>query len=525
MPPPLPNTPLTRLYASAPNLGAVRLRSLVLHSRSARGYRSVQVVGEEAEGVEPDWSPAPSSTAWRELAAHHGAVLVDVIGGQVHRLDAAGRRLGADRGAPLGEGTVTALTGRGATHVLALPQRDGTELTGMLSAELSVGAPFELPKAALDALLTHLRLDVPRSGPRAPARLTGDPDLPVLGAAMSPVADALRRFAGFNETVLLRGPTGVGKTRLAAWVHARSKRRGGPFVAVNLHAIPEALFEGELFGWRKGAHDKATEDRPGYVASAERGTLFLDEIDKLKPSAQEKLLQLLESKQWRALGDGRLRRADIRFIVATNADLESAVASGSFREDLYYRISELPVEVPSLDERRDEIPLWASVFLQEIQREEGRPGASPITPDALARLDALPWPGNLRQLSRVLRRAWILACPDEPSDVVIDGASLEFALPRSGAQGGALVGQLRALAEAWATEALRRAERGQPPLPLDLLRGLRGLVLEAGRAHGDLATIYRALDEHRLVESRNHQAAYRRELDLATALIDALTHP
>lgn len=490
----------------------VTVRALVLHERGLHGYRSIEVVAtDEADGP---WSPSTSSTAWRELGAHHGAVLVDVIGSEVHRLDSAGRRMGRHGGAAMSAGSVVILGGRGATHVLAVPVLDGDTLTGMLSVEMAAAPPFELPPGLVPALLAQLRPGLASTPRLAPARRTEDPHLPIVGAATRPVVEALRRFSAFEETILLRGPTGVGKTRLARWVHANSRRRAGPFVPVNLHAIPDTLLEGELFGWRKGAHDKAAADRTGYIAAAERGTLFLDEIDKLGLGGQEKLLQLLESKEWRALGDPHLRRADVRFVIATNADLESAVTAGSFREDLYYRINELPVEVPGLEARGDELPLWADWFLDEMQRGEGRPGASRLTREAAAALSARSWPGNLRELSRVLRRAWILACPEGAGDVVVDVEHLEK--PRAAAS--ALSELLRRVADAWAEEALRRAGRGEPPLTLDELRGLRGLVLEAGRARVELATFYRALGEERLVETRNHHAAYRRDVEAAAAL-------
>ena len=168
------------------------------------------------------------------------------------------------------------------------------------------------------------------------------------------------------------GPTGAGKSRLARWCHSRSQRKERPFEAVDLMTIPEDMQMAELFGWKRGAFTGAVSDHAGCIARAEGGTLFIDEIDKLSLKSQAGLLSFLETRDYRRLGDpASAQKADVRLIIGTNADLKKSVEAGEFREDLYYRINVLPVHLPPLADRADEIPAWGRLWRSEGMRRRG----------------------------------------------------------------------------------------------------------------------------------------------------------
>jgi len=205
-------------------------------------------------------------------------------------------------------------------------------------------------------------------------------------------------------TVLLTGESGTGKTLLARVIHENSPRAGGPFVEVNTAAIPDGLVESELFGVVAGAHSTATRSVAGKVAAARSGTLFLDEISELPMPAQAKLLQLLHSREYYPLGSSRAERADIRIIAATNTDLRDAVAAGRFREDLFYRLDVLRIPMPSLSERREDIPELARHLCDEACRRNGLPPIQ-LSNTALLAAQAAEWPGNVRELANAVERA------------------------------------------------------------------------------------------------------------------------
>jgi two-component system, NtrC family, response regulator AtoC len=231
-----------------------------------------------------------------------------------------------------------------------------------------------------------------------------------VGPKMKEAKALLRKAANGNTTVLLRGETGVGKDVAAHMVHEESRNRNGPFVTVSCAALPEGLLESELFGSKKGAYNNAV-DRPGRVELAAGGTLFLDEIGDLTLTMQVKLLRLLQDRTFERLGDARARRADVRFIAATHRNLEARVSSGEFREDLFYRLNVLPVWIPPLRERPEEIEPLAVEFCTTFGREANRPGLR-LAPDALALLRQQPWRGNVRQLRNFMERLAILADGD-----------------------------------------------------------------------------------------------------------------
>ncbi|HEX6212970.1 MAG TPA: sigma-54 dependent transcriptional regulator [Methylomirabilota bacterium] len=235
-------------------------------------------------------------------------------------------------------------------------------------------------------------------------------------AAMREVFELLRSVAALDTTVLLYGETGVGKELLARSVHFSGARRDRPLVAVNCAAIPGELFEAELFGFRKGAFTGASETRRGRLQMAHRGTLLLDEIGEMPLALQTKLLRVIEDRQVTPIGSDRVLGIDVRFIATTNKDLQAEVERGTFRRDLFYRLSVMPVRVPPLRERAGDIPRLAQHFLEASARRTKRPVRG-IAPDSLRALCRYAWPGNVRELQNVIERAVIVARGDTITDV------------------------------------------------------------------------------------------------------------
>jgi DNA-binding NtrC family response regulator len=213
----------------------------------------------------------------------------------------------------------------------------------------------------------------------------------------------LETVAATSSTVLIVGETGTGKELAARAIHHNSPRRTNRFVAINCSAIPESLLEAELFGHVRGAFTGADRDKPGLFEVANGGTLFLDEIGEMPMALQAKLLRVLQDREFERVGDSHTIKIDVRVIAATHSDLKKMVADGQFREDLFYRLNVIPVQLPPLRERRDDIPLLAQHFLQKLAAETGR--SVTISQEALRRLMAFHWPGNVRQLENVLERA------------------------------------------------------------------------------------------------------------------------
>ncbi len=214
-------------------------------------------------------------------------------------------------------------------------------------------------------------------------------------------------MARCDAAVLIAGETGTGKEACARAIHYLGPRARNPFVAVNCGAIPADLIENELFGHDAGAYTGAMSSRRGLVEEASGGTLFLDEVDSLPLSAQVKLLRLLQEKEFRHLGSQKTCRADVRIVASANTDLESALQQRRFRTDLYYRLNVLPLRLPPLRERHEDLPQLARHFAVKYAREFGRPCRS-LTPDALSRLAQHTWPGNVRELENVIERAVLL---------------------------------------------------------------------------------------------------------------------
>ena len=229
---------------------------------------------------------------------------------------------------------------------------------------------------------------------------------------MQDIFKTITKVAHFKTTVLVTGESGVGKELVARAVHARSGRTGQPFVAINCGAIPENLLESELFGHKRGAFTDANQDRKGLFEEAHGGSLLLDEIGELPLGLQVKLLRVLEDEKIRRLGDSKDIQVDVRIIAATHRDLTAEVAAGRFREDLYYRLNVLPIWVPPLRDRREDIPLLIDHF---IQRNNARLGTTVrgVTSEARRLLYEYAWPGNVRELENTVERAMVLAEGDQ----------------------------------------------------------------------------------------------------------------
>jgi len=227
------------------------------------------------------------------------------------------------------------------------------------------------------------------------------------GEAMRRVHELAERAAAGTINVLIAGETGVGKELLAETVHRASPRRGGPYVCLNCAALSETLLESELFGHERGAFTGAVQAKPGLLETAARGTLFLDEVGELPLSTQAKLLRVIETREVARLGSVRPHRIDVRFIAATNRDLEAEVARGAFRADLYYRLNGITLTIPPLRSRLEEIRPLAETFARQICRDLGR--QAPLLPPAsVSHLEAYAWPGNIRELKNVIERAVLL---------------------------------------------------------------------------------------------------------------------
>ncbi|MBK7584763.1 MAG: sigma 54-interacting transcriptional regulator [Myxococcales bacterium] len=233
--------------------------------------------------------------------------------------------------------------------------------------------------------------------------------------AMGRIAKVLSLVAPGDITVLLLGETGVGKELAAETVHRASRRAERAFVRLNCAALPENLLESELFGYERGAFTGADKQKPGLLEGADKGTVFLDEIGELPLPTQAKLLRVLESREVTRLGSVTPRKIDVRFVAATNRDLGEQVAKGGFRKDLLFRLSGMPVYIPALRERREEILPLARRFAAESCAHLGRP-AKELTPRTLAALEGHSWPGNVRELRNVMERA-VLLSENAPIDV------------------------------------------------------------------------------------------------------------
>jgi DNA-binding NtrC family response regulator len=286
-------------------------------------------------------------------------------------------------------------------------------------------------------------------------------------APMQAVYRMIERVANTDSTVLILGESGTGKELVAKALHYNSRRGSMPFVAVNCSALPEHLLESELFGHRKGAFTGAAFDKVGLFQAADGGTIFLDEIGSMAPGLQSKLLRFLQDKQLRRVGDTELINVDVRVLAATNEPLQEKLKQKTFREDLYYRISVIPIELPALRDRIEDIPLLVGYFVQLIaQRQSGPP---PQVPEPVMKvLTAYRWPGNVRELQNALERACalcdggVIELRDLPERVLEAVAGAANARPATSPAAAPVVDS--ALAEKAAGAA--QWTRGVPPMEL-----------------------------------------------------------
>jgi two-component system, NtrC family, response regulator PilR len=260
-----------------------------------------------------------------------------------------------------------------------------------------VAKAFE--KRALVEENTRLRAQVDRQQPK---------DLLGHSAAMQKILDVVHRVASGRSTVLITGESGTGKERIARALHEASDRKDKPFRVVNCGAIPEALVESELFGHERGAFTGASTRKIGFFREADGGTVLLDEIGELPLAMQVKLLRVLQERKVRGVGEAEETSLDVRVLAATNRNVEEDVKAGKFRQDLYYRLNVIRLEVPPLRDRREDIPELARYFLDRCAREHGKTVRA-LAPDALRAFDAYPFPGNVRELENIIERAVALA--------------------------------------------------------------------------------------------------------------------
>jgi len=255
---------------------------------------------------------------------------------------------------------------------------------------------------------------------------------------MREIFGTIERVAPTRATVLLAGESGVGKDMIARAIHQHSPRRDHPFVKINCTALPENLMESELFGYEKGAFTGANVTKPGKFEQADTGTVFLDEIGDVPASIQVKLLRILQEREFERLGSNKTRHIDVRVLAATNVDLRAALEQGTFREDLYYRLNVMPISIPPLRERREDIPFLAEHFVQKLSKDLGSVAIG-ISEEAIQKLMQYHWPGNVRELENVIERSMVLAAQPvlSASDIRLDTAprahrpssNSEYAIP------------------------------------------------------------------------------------------------
>lgn len=261
-------------------------------------------------------------------------------------------------------------------------------------------------------------------------RLTGQDNIIGHSPKMRAIFEMIQTVAPQSSRVLITGETGTGKELVARAIHENSSRALQPFITINCGAFPETLLESELFGYMKGAFTGANENRQGLFNAAHGGTLFLDEIGNMSLQMQVKLFRVLQEGKVRPLGSNEESEIDVRVIAATNKDLDKAIAAGEFREDLFYRLSVIPIQMPPLRERREDIPMLARAFLERFRKSMEKP-IEGISPDAMRLLEAYDWPGNVRELENTIERSVALE-----TEKTISVAVLPEKVARQGTESG-----------------------------------------------------------------------------------------
>lgn len=337
--------------------------------------------------------------------------------------------------------------------------------------------PFD-SRALLQRIEQALQLGAPAEAGAAPVNEAWRAGIISRSTRMHALLDEARLVAASDASVLIHGASGTGKEVLARAIHLASPRGDAPFVAINCGAIPEPLLESELFGHVRGAFTGATQAHAGLIQAAHGGTLFLDEIGDMPAALQVKLLRVLQERAVRPVGATQAHPVDLRILSATHRDLDAALAAGQFREDLYYRINVVGLELPTLAERREDIPLLAEHFLRALAQKYGK-RLGGFAPDALEALATAPWPGNVRQLQNVIEQVCALATTP--------------LIPRTLVERALRVKPIEALGYA---EAKRRFERNYL---IQLLKLTEGNVADAARlAERNRTEFYRLLQRHEL---------------------------
>jgi len=320
--------------------------------------------------------------------------------------------------------------------------------------------------------------------------------------AFQEVGRTIRSVATTNAGVLIQGETGTGKEQVARAIHAYSARSGEAFVVVDCASIPETLLESTLFGHEKGAFTGAAAARPGMLELADRGTLFLDEVGELPVHLQAKLLRSIQEQRFYRIGGVKEIQVDVRWLAATNRNLEEAVRRGQFREDLYYRLKVITVEMPPLRQRVEDIPLLAEFFLRKFADRHGKQVHS-ILPEAMQCLQWYPWPGNVRQLENLIERLVVLA--EEPTIRMRD---LPKELASAALAGGPVPGESKQspdiLDELIPLKVFRehRVKEIEEEYAVRLLKYTRGNIAAAARIAGiSVRSFYRLLDRCGLAAS------------------------
>jgi DNA-binding NtrC family response regulator len=516
----------------AERLTGVKFLRAGIQLRLGDVVRFVHIVEPGARQRDVGRAYLPPTAAWRWIVQHGHPLVIEAQLSAAVSLDGSSEFIVTQPTLSLSGPTIDRLRLRDSTHVLMLPLRtEGSTIGGALWIEAQAptwigrGFPGVDIVPALQLLADAVAPGVGQLKPRGPEEPHEVDDLlPVVGASTANLIDLMKVFAASEETLLIAGPTGAGKSRLARWCHSRSPRAAGPFELLDLMSVPAEMQMAAITGWKRGAFTGAVNDNPGALARALGGTLFIDEIDKLSLATQAAFLQLLDERTYRPLGDGGgIRMADVRVMVGTNADLRECVETGAFREDLYYRIHVFPVRIPCLDDRTDEIPRWARYMAQRRHSESGTNDAVEITPDAIEMLCKTSWPGSLRQLDHVVRRAYALANATNARSPVIDEERVRMALgfERGSVNGGS---------EESLTDGLRRGAarlvqfaQKSGALQIEMLDGFRGLVVHAALEQTrsrEAAAILLGLNE--AVTNRNHHRVLKRELERARLLLQIL---
>ena len=334
--------------------------------------------------------------------------------------------------------------------------------------------PFSLTEMRI---VIHKELDVRnlreenRSLREALGKRYSHPNIVARSPKMQEVLATVERVAPTNSTVLLGGESGVGKDLIARAIHEKSRRASGPFLKINSTAIPENLLESELFGFEKGAFTGAVASKPGKFELADKGTLFLDEIGDVPPATQVKLLRVLQEREFERLGGTRTVKVDVRLIAATNKDLRQALEQGTFREDLYYRLNVVPIDIAPLRERKEDIADLVNLFISRFSGESGKP-VEGISSEAMQILVNYHWPGNVRELQNIVERACALAKGSVlgPSDIHLDVRPAKSANGPGGFLPDGMT--LEQWEDEMVQEALRRANgnKSQPARLLGLSR-------------------------------------------------------